>query len=272
MLGACSKCARGNFSIIKDVIVIGSGPAGATVGGQIAGAGFNVLIIEKESNPGKNKVCGGAVLKQVFEDLDLPRQIIEKEVNKLTFHLPKETIELKSEHSCVLFDREKFDKILAQKALKKGARLLNSTLVYDVTRNADYISIYLKNLSSGEIKEFRTRLVVFADGVNTLAHTKFRIGYESNPIWTTLAAAYDLQWQGITKDSLEFFFSNRISPFGYGWIFPRKGSINVGVGCLISKMQRNIKEYLDDFITEYLVTPLKIKKLEKKKYGACRNR
>lgn len=234
--------------MITDVVVVGAGPAGTTVGGRIASAGFDVLIIEKEGSPGRNKVCGGAVSKSCFMELDLPKEIIEKESSKLVLHFPNERYELPSKSGCVLFDREKLDHMLARKATKNGARLMTSAMVYDVTKSDDEIVLHFKRLLQGEIGEVKARLVVFADGTNTLAYNKMRIGFRRRTDCTALAATYDLRWKENPLDSLDFFVSEEISPFGYGWVFPKKDSINVGVVCLLSKMKQDIKHYLDHFM------------------------
>jgi digeranylgeranylglycerophospholipid reductase len=249
--------------MLMDAVVIGAGPAGVTVGAQIASAGYNVLIIEKDCSPGKNKVCGGAVSKRHFADINLPKQVIEKEVHKLVFHFPDERLDIHNKYGYLLLDREKLDQFLALKAVKNGAELMTSTEVYDVIRSDDYMVIYLKRLPRGKIREVKARLVVFADGTNTLANKKFGIGFQSRPDQTALAAIYDLRWQKNMKDSLEFFFSEAISPTGYGWIFPKKDSINIGVICLLSKMQQNIRHYLDQ-----LLTSEKLRSLEVIRYGA----
>lgn len=245
-----------------DVVVVGAGPAGATVGEQIAGVGFNVLIVEKDCSLGKNKVCGGAISKRYFADMELPKQIIEKEVNKLVFHFPDERLDIHSKYGYILLHREKLDQFLARKAVKNGAKLMTSTKVDDVTRSDDQVVISVRRLPRGKIGEIKARLVVFADGANTLANKKFGIGFQNRPDCTALAATYDLKWQKNPKDSLEFFFSKDISPTGYGWIFPRKDSINVGVGCLISKIKQNIRHSLD-----HLLTSEKLSLLEVIRYG-----
>ncbi|MCW3997424.1 MAG: FAD-dependent oxidoreductase [Candidatus Bathyarchaeota archaeon] len=71
-----------------DVVIIGAGPAGLTAGYQIAQAGFDVLIFEKNQYPGKNKVCGGAVSKECFLNLKLPQKIIEKQCSKIVVNFP----------------------------------------------------------------------------------------------------------------------------------------------------------------------------------------
>jgi digeranylgeranylglycerophospholipid reductase len=233
--------------MLADVVVVGAGPAGVTVGGQIASAGFDVLIIEKNQSPGKNKACGGAVTKGCFMELDLPKEIIEKESRKIVIHFENERYEVPSKSGCILFDREKLDQTLALKATKNGARLITSAVVYDVTRSDNEIVLRFKKLPQGEIAEAKARLVVFADGTKTLAREKMGIGFPLRPDCTAVAATYDLRWPKNPLDSLDFFVSEEISPFGYGWIFPKKDSANVGVVCLRSKMKQDIKHYLDRF-------------------------
>jgi menaquinone-9 beta-reductase len=62
-----------------DLIIVGAGPAGSTVGELVARAGFEALIPEKRGTPGKKKICGGGLSKTCFADLKLPKETIEKE-------------------------------------------------------------------------------------------------------------------------------------------------------------------------------------------------
>ncbi|NHJ31388.1 MAG: NAD(P)/FAD-dependent oxidoreductase [Asgard group archaeon] len=231
-----------------DVIVVGSGPAGTTVGRKIASAGFDVLIIEKEAYPGKNKACGGAVSSYCFSKLKLPRKIIERVTNRIILHFPEKIYEIDSKSSITLFNRENFDRMLANKATEKGARLLVSTLAYDIARNCGKSVVFCKNISKGEKTEVHASLTIFADGTNTLAEKKIGIGFKTSSDSAALAAVYDLEGEKTSNDSLDFFISDEISPFGYGWIFPKKNAINVGVVCLVSKLKHEIKHYLESFL------------------------
>ena len=44
---------------------------------------------------------------------------------------------------------------------------------------------------------------------------------------------------------LEYYYGQDISPWGYGWVFPKKDTVNVGVGCLYSKIRTNIADSLN---------------------------
>ncbi len=231
------------------VVIVGAGPAGTIAGEHIARAGYDVLILEKSQRPGKNKVCGGAVRKTCFAGLKLPDEIVEKECSKVVVHFPHEKMEMTTQPGFVLFDREIFDQYLAQKAVHSGVELLTSSLVCDVSRCDDGLTVYYENLVSRERRNVQARIVIFADGTCTLAQRKFQIGLDCRTDDIALGIAYDLDFPDCPMDSLDFFYSEEISPFGYGWIFPKKDSINVGVLCLLSRLRTNLRSCLDRFVS-----------------------
>jgi flavin-dependent dehydrogenase len=57
----------------------------------------------------------------------------------------------------------------------------------------------------------------------------------------------------------EFYYGGDVSPFGYAWIFPKRDCIAVGVGALLSKVEENLKTYLENFVNKH---PIASKKLE----------
>lgn len=52
-----------------DVVVVGAGPAGATLGYFLAKMGRKVLVLEKKKFP-RDKICGDALVKRAIEILD----------------------------------------------------------------------------------------------------------------------------------------------------------------------------------------------------------
>jgi len=231
----------------KDVVVIGAGPAGATVASGIAKAGFGVLVLEKEESPGKGKVCGGALSKDEFLQLQIQEQIVEREVHKIVVHLGAERMELPSKRGFVLFYRDKFDSALMETARKNGAELVTYSIATDVSTGDYGAVIHYKHLSHEELK-VSSKLVIFADGANTLANKTLRIGFNKDKDLAMLAAVYEIKNKGELLESLDFFVSSEISPFGYGWVFPKRDSINIGVACLLTKLKCNIKEHLDKLL------------------------
>ena len=233
--------------MITDAVIIGAGPAGTAAGEYIAREGYEVSILEKCRSPGRNKICGGALSKKSFNNLGLPKIIIEKECTQFTVHFPEGNLRVPSKPGFILFNRENLDQLLAQRAANNGARLMTSTIVSDVTTCNNGLAVHFMSHQSGELGKIRARIVIFADGTSTIAYKKFKIGFSRRLDETALAAAYDLSCAENPLNSLDFFFADEISPFGYGWIFPKKYSVNIGVVCLLSKMQQSIRDHLDYF-------------------------
>ena len=239
-----------------DAMVIGAGPAGSVTAGEIAKRGFNVLLIEKDDFPGQTNVCAGGIERWVVDDFKLGG-IVEKEILRSKYHFPWGVEEYEADAATV--KREVFDNFLARKAEAAGVQLLTNTVALDVIRDDDYLKVNIKNRREEIGDIIKTKLVVFADGPNTLAK-KFGIGFEIRPDTVAESSIFEIEWKNNPLDGYDFFFSPDISPWGYGWIFPKRDTLNIGVWCLYSKFQRNIYDCLKDFLSN-LGTSIKEKRI-----------
>jgi digeranylgeranylglycerophospholipid reductase len=228
---------------VADVVVIGSGPAGSSTANIVAGAGYNVLLIEKDERPGKNNVCGGGMSEQLANKLKLPDMIVEKWIPYEVHHFPWGVFENRQRHATVL--RDKFDRYLAEMAIDNGSKLLTYTKAVNIKRRDGKMVIYTS--TDKNISTILSNLVIFADGVNTLAK-KFDIGFKKDNNNTSLGLVYEIEWKDNPIDHYELFYDKNISRWGYGWIFPKKDLLNIGVGCRISKRGGNIKDMMNYFI------------------------
>jgi len=246
-----------------DVLTIGAGPAGSTVAREMAKNGFNTLLIEKDTFPGENKICAGCTGYAKSSILKVPEQIVEKNIHgSITYFSWAERTRAINVYPCINVYRRIFDNYLANEAVINGARLLTSTYVYDVSRERRLIKVYLKNLKTLEKFQLFARCVVFSDGPNSLAAKKFGIGFKGRPDNTGLGAIYEMRWDNNPLEYNEFYFDRKVSPWGYGWIFPKKNTVNVGVFCLLSKLKRNIRDSLNYLVKNH---PIASKKLSDKK-------
>jgi digeranylgeranylglycerophospholipid reductase len=243
---------------LVDVIVIGAGPAGSVTAGEIAKSGFNVLLIEKDDFPGQTNVCAGGIEKWVVDDFELG-DIVEKEISRSKYHFPWGVEEYDADAATV--KREVFDKFLACKAEAAGVKLLTNMVALDVIRDEDYLKVNIKDRRKAVGEVVKTRLVVFADGPNTLAK-KFGIGFEIRPDTVAESSIFEIEWKNNPMSTFEFFFFPDISPWGYGWMFPKRDTINIGVYSLYMRLERNIYDYLRYFFSEICSKEWKGKKRE----------
>lgn len=57
----------------SDVVIVGGGPAGSACAWRLRQAGFDVVVIDKESFP-RDKVCAGWITPQVLDDLQIDQR------------------------------------------------------------------------------------------------------------------------------------------------------------------------------------------------------
>lgn len=238
----------------SDVTVIGAGPAGSTTARIIAEQGFDVILVEKDEFPGVTNVCAGGTLKSVIKEAGLSSDIIEKEIQEEKHYFPWG-------ENCIKVDlitvfRHVFDRCLAEKAVEKGAKMLTNTQIKDVSVKNDGVQIFY-----GE-NTIDSKLVVFADGPNTLAYRRFGIGFKPELDKTFVSLTCEIKWENNPLNHCEFHYGNEIVPWGYGWVFPKRNTVNVGVGCIYSKLSSNLIDSMNYMLRNYPPGREKFKEME----------
>lgn len=237
-----------------DVAIIGAGPAGSAAANVIAEQGFDVLLIEKDEFPGLTNVCAGGTIKSVIKDNGLSPDIIEKNIKSEKHYFPwgENNIQI----DLITVYRHVFDRCLAEKAVEKGAKMLNNTQIKDVSIKNDGAHLF------SEKKNIDSKLVIFADGPNTLAYRKFGIGFkpEANTLYVSMTC--EVKWENNPLDQCEIFYGEKIAPWGYGWIFPKRNTVNLGVGCLYSKLNSNLSDSMNFMLKNYPLTGEKFENKE----------
>jgi flavin-dependent dehydrogenase len=104
-----------------DVSIVGGGPIGGYIAGEIARKNFKVAILEKNKEVGMPLNCAGLITPRVFELLDIPKDdIIQNKVKGANIHSPSGkilSIGGDKVHAIVI-NRSKFDKEIIKKSVK----------------------------------------------------------------------------------------------------------------------------------------------------------
>ena len=214
-----------------DVVISGCGPAGANAAYQCASAGLQVLMIDREDFP-RQKCCAGGLLARAYARLpDFPASIIEKEITGAKFVLGDQSLEIKSDKRvAVTVKREKFDTFLLQRALEAGAEAVTGIPVTKAIEKNDHVDITYGN------ETVSSKLFIVAEGASSrIANLIFGAPAHSAK---AIAFAQDLLVGSDPGDNFVIYTIGR-SPTkpklrnrfpAYGWAFPRKDSVNIGVG------------------------------------------
>jgi geranylgeranyl reductase family protein len=208
-----------------DVIVIGSGPAGASAAYALARAELRTLMLEKEKLP-RYKPCGGGLTAKVANAVDFDlAPMIEATITRarlayknrpmVDLHFPQPAA------WCVM--RDKFDHHLAQRAVQAGAELHDAEGVNEIAFDADHVAVRTR------AGEYHAEVIVGADGAHGITRKAAQLHASRN-----LAAALEVEMEvppaemDIWRNT--FYLDFGAIPYGYGWIFPKADHLSVGIG------------------------------------------
>ena len=220
-----------------DILVVGAGPAGATAAKLAADAGWHTLLVDKARFP-RHKTCASWINRLAFERFPYLRgheqELVDSEFNGITFldeQLQRRATWRERRPSGTLSLRSKFDNGLKNLAVAAGAEFREGSGVAALQTTNGRVTLRLDN---GE--EFTGRALVGADGANSkvAALAKLRQGWTENE--SVLCANEDLPYPAAE-------IARRYSPqppllvglrfdglTGYGWIFPKRDYLCVGIG------------------------------------------
>ena len=240
-----------------DVAVIGSGPAGSAAARLCAEKGLRTVLIEKSRIP-RLKPCAGFISSKALKliNSEIPQSLIDHEVKGLRFYSKSlSSILLESDLSIgISTARDKFDAFLVDLAISSGSQLIQGNGLAEMSIMKDKVECKLRN---NELVE--SKMVIGADGAKSTVAMKslIRQKWKRDEVGFCLEANIPLTEEEKTKIESEIFEIYFIDiPMGYGWFFPKKNSVSVGIGgCLAHINQPR------DILNNFCKVVSKIKKI-----------
>ncbi|WHZ29889.1 MAG: hypothetical protein OJF51_004691 [Nitrospira sp.] len=227
-----------------DVIVVGSGPAGACAAWRLAKAGVPVAVLEKASLP-RYKTCGGGIVGRAMQTLPMEvRQVAEQDCHTAQLNLLDAGLSFTTHRQTPIVSmtmRSRFDFAILSAAQTAGAAVHERCAVENVSFHGDVVTLAT---SAGSI---RAKFVVAADGAfSTVARTMGladgRILIPALEYEATIPSSRLDRFHGTAR------FDFGLLTHGYAWTFPKRRHLSIGV---LSMAQRgnNLKQamarYLD---------------------------
>jgi geranylgeranyl reductase family protein len=209
---------------IRDVIIVGAGPAGSMAGYYLAKAGLDTLIIEKCNFP-RRKICGGGLTHRAYREIPYDiSPVIQRTINwgYLGFHGRKVTAIKDDKPIAYLVERTSFDHFLLRKAEEQGAEILFKERFLSLSKENEIVRI------ETDKNEYACRYLIGADGVHSRVAKSIHL-CQSNSNSLAYEARLSLPEDPNLPliDTITFDFGTLL--WGYGWIFPKNNHINVGV-------------------------------------------
>lgn len=233
-----------------DVIIVGAGPAGTSTARFINPIKnqLKVLIIDRKKKIGLPIQCGEAISKKsswkaILPDgysldgiFDIPKQLIANEIEYIDMISPFKTKCRYSAPGIVLY-RDLFDQYLAKLAEANGAEIKLNTRMKELKNNHTVVT------SNGEISG---NIIVGADGPKSRIANSLRMRRPNTNI-EFASCMFHLVKGDFHSNVKEMYFGKRFSG-GYGWVFPKGDSANIGLGTLW-----NTKQSLRSILKKFLI-------------------
>lgn len=229
--------------MLYDVIVVGAGPAGAVLAHQIASQGHQVLVLEKANLP-RYKPCGGGLPFKTIQALPFDvSDVFEVEPNKgiLTYDgafLFQASLPLPFGAMVI---RPAFDQYLIQRATAAGAQLRTDCRMTSVEQTADGVTVHT------ETEAFNARVLVGADGVNSTVAAAVDL-LPNRTTGVALEAELSVPSDVMQRRGRSATFDFGALPRGYGWIFPKREQLSVGVFRASKDHAPRLKQRLERFL------------------------
>ena len=245
--GRRAKSSAIDSADTADVIVVGAGPAGSTAAYHLANSGLDVLLLEKTSFP-REKVCGDGLTPRAVKALTSMGISTAEDDGWLR----NRGLRIIGGGGRIELDwpdlsewpgfgtvrtRTDFDQILAQQAVKAGARLRENVTVTGPMldeRTGRVIGVTARELKEPE-KNFSSRVVIAADGNSSRLSVSMGLHKrDDRPLGVAVRTYYTSPRHDdeYLEAWLDLWDGKSLLP-GYGWIFGMgDGTSNVGLGLL----------------------------------------
>jgi flavin-dependent dehydrogenase len=227
-----------------DVIVIGGGPAGATVSTLIAQQGYRVVLFERETFPRYH--IGESLIPQTYWVLKRLGMLDKMKSSHFVKKYSVQFVSPTGKHSAPFYfhdnnphecsqtwqiRRSEFDVMMLANAAEQGVEVHESARVIDVILEGDRaVGVMVKD-KAGAAKEVRASVVVDASGQSSLLINKFDLrvsdpALNKGAIWTYFEAAY----RDSGKDEGATIVLSLKHKKGWFWYIPmHENIVSVGV-------------------------------------------
>ena len=274
-----------------DTIVVGAGPAGSTAAWRLAREGRKVALIERGAYPGAKNLFGGMIYSQELAR-HFPHFISEAPIERpvtshVTWLLGRErslNLGFASEafaeapYNGFTAFRSRFDRWLADEAVRAGALLVPSTVVDDLIIENGRVAGVVARREAGAL---RAPVVICADGILSLLGQKAGLVTKQHPSHYSLGVRETLAMDaGTIEDRFQIGPQGGCAALflghwpqglqGGGFIYTNRDTLSVGFVAQLPSLEArgvNILEALDAFKAQPAVRRM-IQGAERLEYGA----
>jgi geranylgeranyl reductase family protein len=205
------------------ILIIGAGPAGSTLAYQLAQLNHEVILIDKAKFP-RTKTCGGGIPLRTRKELNVSYEhLIQGTVKHTTLRAGLgQEVTFSGSTMADIVDRTDFDNCLMEHARSAGAEILENTEFLSMERTQTGWKVTTNK------QTIQCEVLAACDGV--LSRVRRSAGKGTNAMGIALEGYIPLLPNDTPKQTETAVFDFSCERHGYGWIFPRRTELAVGIG------------------------------------------
>lgn len=210
-----------------DVVIVGSGPSGISSAINLLKNNINCCLVDKKAFP-RNKLCGGLLTKKTIDlississDINLNSAYSNKTNNINIFYRDKIITNINTKEYFYLTDRLYFDNLLLNYYKSMNGKYIERFNVIGIDKCK-------KEIISYEGNKIKYKYLIAADGANSIIRKIIVPNYKINGFCLEV----DIDNKNNHKD-IQIHFG--LLRKGYGWVFPKKDHLTIGIGSFFDK-------------------------------------
>jgi len=200
---------------VRDIVVIGAGPAGSITARRLAERGHDVVVLEEHDVVGQPVHCTGLLGLEAFDEFDLPRELILARAGVARFWgAAGQSVSVQSGRvEAVVIDRAALDEYLAGEAARAGAEIRCGARVEGIEVGSTHVAVAVR----GADQPLRARACVVACGANYGFHRQLGLGMPG-----VFLQSAQIETPFPEFEAIEVKFGRDVAPGGFAWLVPFK--------------------------------------------------
>jgi len=197
---------------VRDIVVVGAGPAGLMAARELARRGHDVIALEEHASIGVPAHCTGILGFEAFTELDIPRETILSTARSARFVAPDGSSVLVDTDrvNAAIVDRARFDQALAESSRAAGVDLRSDARVRSIE-----VGDHAVKVCADGVGTIAARACVLACGASYRFNRELGLG-----VPRAFVQSAQLERAFLGPPEVEVHLGRDRAPGGFAWVVP----------------------------------------------------